>query len=512
MRRLIESESIDILLLQEILGSDEDIEHTLAGLRPGWHHQALDAIGRARGLAISYNPQTINVSATWGGVGFIGMDLFSAELGLTLRIISVYGPCQRREDIWQQFLGSNLTSVDQLIIGGDLNFSIGYGESWGSLAQIDPSSNFFRDILELHHLADIPMKKLMPTWRNRRMGEAALARRLDRFLIKIPLLQKLSRYKQWVGAGGKYDHSPIYLEILGPEAEGFFHNLSKLKQITKTWAKEKKVKEDQKILDIESELETLLDDRNIGFSSTEWKHRVIELDIQKDKILKEREEVWRLKSQAVWLKAGDDNTRFFHNFAKGRKVSNTIWKLPLPNGESADNFQKLSRLGTSHFRNLFRAPQDVNLANIIQVVGLFPRYVGAKEANELNTPVTLEELEGTLKWFKKDKIPRPDGWPIEFYTTFYDFIAEDLLQVIEEFHSTGWMYNAINTTFIALIPKNDSPGSFDEFYPISLYNCLYKIISKIITNRTRPILSQCILPEQFSFLEDRQIHEAIDSA
>lgn len=70
----------------------------------------------------------------------------------------------------------------------------------------------------------------------------------------------------------------------------------------------------------------------------------------------------------------------------------------------------------------------------------------------------------------------------------------------------------INTTFIALILKNDSPGCFDEFCPISLCNCLYNIISKIIVNRIRPILSQHILLEQFAFLEDCQIHEAIGTA
>jgi len=41
--------------------------------------------------------------------------------------------------------------------------------------------------------------------------------------------------------------------------------------------------------------------------------------------LKERGESLRLRSRAIWLKAGDDSTRFFQNYAKGRKVSNTIW-------------------------------------------------------------------------------------------------------------------------------------------------------------------------------------------
>jgi len=130
----------------------------------------------------------------------------------------------------------------------------------------------------------------------------------------------------------------------------------------------------------------------------------------------------------------------------------------------------------------------------------------------LTSPVTLEELEGVLKWFKKDKSLGPDGWSIEFYLAFYDLLALDLLQVVEECRSSGRLFNAINSTFIALIPKTDSPASSDDFRPISLCNCLYKIISKIIANRIRPILSQRILLEQFAFLEDQQIHEAIGIA
>jgi hypothetical protein len=49
----------------------------------------------------------------------------------------------------------------------------------------------------------------------------------------------------------------------------------------------------------------------------------------------------------------------------------------------------------------------------------------------------------------------------------------------------------------------------DEYRPISLCNCIYKIISKIISRRIKGILSKSISQEQFGFLEGRQIHEAI---
>jgi len=122
------------------------------------------------------------------------------------------------------------------------------------------------------------------------------------------------------------------------------------------------------------------------------------------------------------------------------------------------------------------------------------------------------ELESMLKWFKKDKSLGPDGWTIEFYLAFYDLLGQDMLKVVEECRLSGSLYNAINSTFIALIPKSDTPSSFNDYRPISLCNCLYKIISKIIANHVPPILSRHISPQQFSFLDNRQIHEAISSA
>lgn len=117
----------------------------------------------------------------------------------------------------------------------------------------------------------------------------------------------------------------------------------------------------------------------------------------------------RLRSRAIWLKAGDDNTRFFHNYTKGRKVTNTIGNLPLLEGGVADTFNKLSHLGSTHFRNLYKNPPGSNLADIINVARHFPKYVNEDEADELCAPVTIGELKGMLKWFKKDKSSRPDG-------------------------------------------------------------------------------------------------------
>ena len=56
----------------------------------------------------------------------------------------------------------------------------------------------------------------------------------------------------------------------------------------------------------------------------EDREKLYSLEASKNKILKERHEVLRLKRRSIWMECGDDNTKFFQDFAKGRRQQNTI--------------------------------------------------------------------------------------------------------------------------------------------------------------------------------------------
>lgn len=58
------------------------------------------------------------------------------------------------------------------------------------------------------------------------------------------------------------------------------------------------------------------------------------------------------------------------------------------------------------------------------------------------------------------------------------------------------MYEDFNSTFLALIPKADNPQPFYDYWPVSLCNCIYKIISKIIAMHIKALLSKMISKEQ----------------
>jgi len=60
-----------------------------------------------------------------------------------------------------------------------------------------------------------------------------------------------------------------------------------------------------------------------------------------------------------------------------------------------------------------------------------------------------------------------------------------------------------------MIPKLDKPKYVSQFRPISLCNVTYKIISKVIVNRIKPLLNRIISPYQSSFILGRSIHRNI---
>ena len=161
---------------------------------------------------------------------------------------------------------------------------------------------------------------------------------------------------------------------------------------------------------------------------------------------------------------------------------------------------------------MFKAPPQASIEEVIRTALMFPCFVDEGGNIDLMKEVLEEELKEVLGSFQKDKIPGPDGWTIEFFLDLFEILGRDLLQVVEDSRSAGWIPASFNTTFIALIPNSNNATSLNDFRPISLCNCIYNIISKVIAQRLKAILSAQVSAEQFGFLEGRQIHEAIGVA
>jgi len=80
---------------------------------------------------------------------------------------------------------------------------------------------------------------------------------------------------------------------------------------------------------------------------------------------------------------------------------------------------------------------------------------------------------------------------------------------VRSFFEEGKLLRQINHTLIALIPKVSNPTRTNQFWPISLCNTIYKIISKIMSNHMHLILEKVICPIQSALVPKRFIHDNI---
>lgn len=178
LKCLVTRVSLDVIVLQETLGSSESVKDMLQYLLSGWEFLVMDARGRSGGLALGWRSVSCRISNSWGCFSCLGVELYSQDLNTSFCLVNVYGPYQDRVVFWDNLFAKPFFSHDHVIIGGDLNFTLGSPK-----VILDPLSDYFKSHLTQLDLFELDPIKLNPTWRNKRMGEDRIAKRLGRFLV-----------------------------------------------------------------------------------------------------------------------------------------------------------------------------------------------------------------------------------------------------------------------------------------------------------------------------------------
>jgi hypothetical protein len=88
-------------------------------------------------------------------------------------------------------------------------------------------------------------------------------------------------------------------------------------------------------------------------------------------------------------------------------------------------------------------------------------------------------------------------------------IREEVWEIIEDSIRSGQVLQALNATFLTLIPKENKVTTLNHFRPIALYNVIYKLLMKVIAKRLKSILLFIISQEQSGYVEGRQIMDNI---
>lgn len=161
------------------------------------------------------------------------------------------------------------------------------------------------------------------------------------------------------------------------------------------------------------------------------------------------------KVQVEWLQQGDKNKSFFFNSMKARRCGNSNMGLVNDRGDFLSSSPEMFRDAIQYFESFFREDSQGATPKEAQFLSCIPSLMTKDMNQHLMRDILLEELEGVIFNMKRGKAPGPAGFPIEFFQEFQDIIKFYLLAMVYESQHNKKILRALNSAFLALIPKHE---------------------------------------------------------
>jgi len=486
----LKKENPSIMILQETKISTEKMQEILNKNRTRYEIMGQDATGSAGGLVIIWNPEDVQFS-NWMSFPRI-LTGKASIVGTTeeVFITGVYGPHIQGEN--ENFL-QNLIALRGLIPGkqwiivGDFNLIKGPGEKRGGVMRTDKEVEQFGDMIREQKLIDIQTANGMHTWNNRRGGANQIASHLDRFLISEKVMMKDVFIEATILPVAGSDHWPIKLEIYLKQRpankpfifEAFWlRNESLMEKVEEWWkASEQRGKNKMhtfqlKLKEMKNKLKKWNKEEfgNIMEEKNRLEQRMEELqqlDIlegiqegrtreegtilnQLEERRKQEEILWKQKSRVQWLRECERNTKFFHKAMVQHRQRNRIFSIKNQEGHRVIQHEEIEKVLVNHFKNILREPQIDRSEAISKISGEIPNLVTRDQNLALMRKITMEEVEDIVRNMKRNKAPSPDGYTVEFFQAGWHFLAEEVLEVVEEARMHQRIWPGINSTLLTL--------------------------------------------------------------
>lgn len=86
------------------------------------------------------------------------------------------------------------------------------------------------------------------------------------------------------------------------------------------------------------------------------------------------------------------------------------------------------------------------------------------------------------------------------------------MALFQDFYEGNLDIYRLNFAMITLIPKEIDATSIKKFRPISLLNCIFKVFTKVLTNRLARLMNFLTYSNQSAFIKGRFILESVVTA
>uniref|UniRef100_A0A8C7IU91 Reverse transcriptase domain-containing protein n=1 Tax=Oncorhynchus kisutch TaxID=8019 RepID=A0A8C7IU91_ONCKI len=494
------------------------------------------------GVAILIKTPQVVVKGSTVVVGGRALLANCTFMGRDFNVLNVYGfndkhdRCTLLEDLQSHMLGR-----DPLVVGGDFNCVLSRADRRGAGGdfKVDRSSVLLQGLCRDFKLTDC-FKTLHPreegfTWTS---GDGTRASRIDYLFtrdcpptdaritpaffsdhvmltctlslssgvtvgrgpwkLNCSLLEDdkvVSQYReqfsQWQTLQDFFDTRAQWWEMVKGRTRTFFREIGKKK------SKEK----DRCMVGLQKRLERYF---NLCQQGLDFNQEIKEVKKEMAFLAEQRSKGVILRSKERELEEGEKCTRYFLKkiVSKGRLMT----RLKNKDGVLKTDTEGIKEVVEDFYGELFGV-KDV----CEETMGDLLTYIDKTlpKTDDLTKDLTRTEIEQGLKHFKRGKSPGEDGLPLEFYLTFWDVLADELLTVFTDFEHLDRLPDSFRVGIVTLLYKKNDRTDLKNWRPITLLNFDCKLFTKVLTLRMSSVLGEVIHPDQTCAVPGRKITDSL---
>ena len=198
----------------------------------------------------------------------------------------------------------------------------------------------------------------------------------------------------------------------------------------------------------------------------------------------------RTKGQPKY-EINEPDISMYSKFEKRYQAKSVIYELSDDTGQVKTGTNKLLDITEKFYTKLFKK-STINTAKQNKLLKKISKKLSLNDRHSLDRLLTLEELEKAVMSLANGKSPGPDGITSEFYKKFWYLIKDKFLDYINTAKKLGFrdLRNRSSTTLI--YKHKGELYKLDNYRPIALINIDIKILTKVLSNRLRPVLPSII--------------------
>jgi hypothetical protein len=210
-------------------------------------------------------------------------------------------------------------------------------------------------------------------------------------------------------------------------------------------------------------------------------------------------ELLTAKRGEKWVLKEDNNTKFFHLYANGRRRKKTILSLE-QDGVVLTDREQIQDTIYSFYKQLFgfRPKSTVGMdEGTCEGRG----RLSQEDNEEILKPFSKEEVKKTIFEMKEESALGPDGFSECLYKNSWEKLKGELMAMVNVFYLKRLDLGMLNYGVITLVPKVTDANNGKQFRPICLLNKSLKLFTKLINDKLARVAKKVISPSQTSFIK-----------